>query len=172
VADQFLREWKSPDITVSVKKIYKVTTPRDVQAKYDAYSKKLAATGHGVQELRTFHSCQCMCNLGVGDATLCDYRACGICKIVKSSFRAFAFGVTRNTGRYGAGVYSYLNPVLADGFSTSCTSSPYRVLIACDVVVSSAGNKKQGAESINDGERVFVNNPDAIVAAYIILYAK
>jgi hypothetical protein len=37
VADQFLREWKSPDITVSVKKIYKVTTPRDVQAKYDAY---------------------------------------------------------------------------------------------------------------------------------------
>lgn len=39
VVEQFLREWKSPDphTTVSVKKIYQVTTPRDVVAKYDAY---------------------------------------------------------------------------------------------------------------------------------------
>jgi hypothetical protein len=36
VVDQFLREWNSPNTAVSVKKIYEVTSPRDVQAKYDA----------------------------------------------------------------------------------------------------------------------------------------
>lgn len=55
--------------------------------------------GLGVLELRTFHSSQCICDLGVGDAVLCNFQACGICNIVKSSFRAFAFGVPQNIGR-------------------------------------------------------------------------
>jgi len=171
VSEQFLREWKSPQSSVSVKKIYNVTTPREAQTKYDAYIKKLVAAGYGVQELRTFHSSQCICDLGVGDAVLCSFKACGICNIVKSSFRAFAFGVTENTGRYGPGTYSYLDPTLADVWSTSCTTSPYRVMIACDVVMSSTG-KRKGAVSIRDGDRIFVNNSDAIAAAYVILYTK
>jgi len=39
---------------------------------------------------------------------------------------------------FGDGVYSYRNPALADNFATSCTSSPYRVMIACDVTVEPA----------------------------------
>jgi hypothetical protein len=39
---------------------------------------------------------------------------------------------------FGDGVYSYRNPALADNFATSCTSSPYRVMIACDVAVEPA----------------------------------
>lgn len=47
VEDQFLREWNSPNTVVSVKKIYEVISPRDVQAKYDAryvrfYHEKIA----------------------------------------------------------------------------------------------------------------------------------
>jgi len=169
VVDQFLREWNSPDTAVSVKKIYEVTSPRDVQAKYDARKK----SGQGGLEIRTFHSSQCICDLGVGDPALCNFQACGICTTVKTSFKAFAFGVSQNTGRYGKGVYSYLNPALADGFSTSCTSSPYRAMIACDVILPSAGKRRRGgAESINDGERVFINNSDGIIAAYVILYTK
>ncbi|KIM80423.1 hypothetical protein PILCRDRAFT_9604 [Piloderma croceum F 1598] len=172
VTDQFLREWKSPQNAVSVKKIYEVIIARDVKARYDDYKKKIAEAGNGVLEPRTFHSSQCICDLGVGDAVLCAFQACGICNIVKSSFRNFAFGIAQNTGRYGAGIYSYLNPALADGFSTSCTTSPYRVMIACDAVVPTVGKKKRGPGSINDGQRVFVNNPDAIVTSYIILYTK
>lgn len=37
--------------------------------------------------------------------------------------------------RFGDGIYSYRNPALADNFATSCTSSPHRVMIACDLVV-------------------------------------
>jgi hypothetical protein len=37
VTDQFLREWKSPQNAVSVKKIYEVIIARDVKARYDDY---------------------------------------------------------------------------------------------------------------------------------------
>jgi len=37
--------------------------------------------------------------------------------------------------RFGEGIYSYRNPARADRFSTSCTTSPYRVMIACDTFV-------------------------------------
>lgn len=39
--------------------------------------------------------------------------------------------------RFGEGIYSYRNPACADRFSTSCTTSPYRVMIACDTFVLS-----------------------------------
>lgn len=81
---------------VKVEKIYKITMPRDVQARHNAYRK---SSGSGIQEIRTYHSCQCICDLGVKEATLCDVPACGICSIVKSSFNTFAFGMPHNTGR-------------------------------------------------------------------------
>lgn len=52
--------------------------------------------------------------------------------------------------RHGAGIYSYLDPALADGFATSCTSSPYRVMIACDVIVSSGGKRRRAADSVSN----------------------
>jgi hypothetical protein len=52
--------------------------------------------------------------------------------------------------RYGAGIYSYLNPALADGFSTSCTTSPYRVMIACDAIVPTVGKRKRAPGSVSD----------------------
>ena len=62
-------------------------------------SEKLTSTGTS-QTLHTYHSSQCICNLGVKSSTLCDILSCGICQIVKSSFKAFAFGVPSNAGRY------------------------------------------------------------------------
>lgn len=35
--------------------------------------------------------------------------------------------------RFGEGVYSYLEPSLADRWAVSTTSSPYRAMLACDV---------------------------------------
>lgn len=37
--------------------------------------------------------------------------------------------------RFGDGVYSYRNPALADQFATSCTTSPFRVMIASEILV-------------------------------------
>lgn len=37
--------------------------------------------------------------------------------------------------RYGKGIYSNMNPAEADRFSTSSTSSPYRVMVLCDVIM-------------------------------------
>jgi hypothetical protein len=108
------------------------------------------------EEVRSFHSSQCICDLGHKEPVLCNYRSCGICSIVKSSFKSFAFGVTSNSGRcawncwlqwntnwwfrsrFGEGIYSYRNPAFADQYATSCTSSPYRVMIACDALVEGA----------------------------------
>ncbi|KZP04320.1 hypothetical protein FIBSPDRAFT_844086 [Athelia psychrophila] len=149
VTDQFLCEWNSPSNTATVKKIYAITNPRDILAKHDSYG-KLGASGPGVKELRTFHASQCICDLGVGNAVLCNFQACGICNAVKTSFKGFAFGIPQNVGRYGSGIYSYPNPALADSHATSCTTSPYRVMVACDVFVTSALKKRRTGDSVSD----------------------
>ena len=85
------------------------------------------------KQLRTFYGTQCICDLGVKDSSLCDWKSCGICLITKSSFTAFEFGATGNSGRYGKGIYSYFDPSMADRFATSSVSSPYRAVLACEV---------------------------------------
>ena len=42
--------------------------------------------------IRTFFSQQCICDLGTKFPVLCDFKSCGICMSIKSSFRSFAFG--------------------------------------------------------------------------------
>ena len=37
------------------------------------------------------------------------------------------------SARFGTGVYSYTEPSLADRWAVSTTSSPYRVMLACEV---------------------------------------
>jgi hypothetical protein len=54
--------------------------------------------------------------------------------------------------RFGDGIYSYRNPALADLFATSCTSSPYRVMIACDVAVEAGQLSVSGAKLLEKGK--------------------
>ena len=86
-------------------------------------------------QIRTFYGAQRICDLGVTDSSLCNWKSCGICSIIKSSFTAFEFGATSNSGRYGKGIYSYFDPSRADRFATSSISSPYRAILACEVSV-------------------------------------
>jgi len=126
--------------------------------------------------LRTFHSSQCICDLGYLNSQCCDKPSCGICCILKSSFKSFAFGNTHNDGRHGKGIYSYQNPAHADRHATSCTSSPYRVVIACNVVMSQAKTswfpQMQRVMSVSDEDGVFVTDADTIIAQHVILYTK
>lgn len=52
------------------------------------------------EEIRVFHSAQCICDMGTKTPALCSFKSCGICCIVKSSFNEFAFGEKFNSGRY------------------------------------------------------------------------
>ncbi|KAF5367730.1 hypothetical protein D9758_009883 [Tetrapyrgos nigripes] len=160
VRTQFISEWDS-QVKPSVEKVYEVILPRDAQNRHATYSQTLRPA----KELRTFHASQCVCNLGVQQPVLCDFKSCGTCCILKSAFRTFAFGETANLGRFGAGIYTYRNPELADHFATSCTSSPYRVMIACDVVVDNA-------VEIPMDKSLFVPTADAINPLYVIMYSK
>lgn len=63
-------------------------------------------------------------------------------------------------------MYSYLNPATADRHATSSNSSPYRVMVACDVLIADQND----AEQVDDDERVYVANADAIIPSYVILY--
>ncbi|KAJ6620077.1 hypothetical protein B0H10DRAFT_2163668 [Mycena sp. CBHHK59/15] len=160
VRTQFLSEWDSPTVArPKIEKVYQVSVPRDIRARHNAYRANLRAT----EEIRVFHSSQCICDMGTKTPTLCAFRSCGICCIVKSSFKTMAFGERFNHGRFGEGIYSYRNPSLADVHATSATSSPYRVMVACDVAVESDFE-------VPDEESVFVPCADAIVPAYIIMY--
>ena len=99
-----------------------------------SFRMNLEALGNANQ-IRTFYGTQCICDLGVADCSLCNWKSCGICSTVKSSFTAFEFGATSNSGRYGKGIYSYFDPSMADKFATSSASSPYRAMLACEVNV-------------------------------------
>ncbi|KAJ7196836.1 hypothetical protein GGX14DRAFT_195358 [Mycena pura] len=160
VRAQFVSEWEGPNATrPKVEKIYRISVPRDIRARHDAYRRNQRAT----EEIRVFHSSQCICDMGTKTPMLCDFKSCGICCIVKSSFHEFAFGEKCNVGRFGEGIYSYRNPSLADVHATSATSTPYRVMIACDAAVDPEFE-------VPDEESVFVPNADVIVAAFIIMY--
>lgn len=63
-------------------------------------SRKTISNMTSVAEIQTFHSSQCICDLGVKDAALCKFPSCGICRIVKTSFKELAFGERYNTGRW------------------------------------------------------------------------
>jgi len=164
---QFLSEWDSPQAlpSPSFKKAYEIIFPRDARIRHEQYR----AVNHTFEEVRGFHSSQCICDLGTKNAALCSFKSCGICQIVKSCFKSFAFGVPYNSGRFGDGVYSYRNPALADNFATSCISSPYRVMIACDVVVEPDQTE---VDQSTEEDSLFVPTADAILPVYIIMYSK
>nr|GAT47413.1 predicted protein [Mycena chlorophos] len=161
VRTQLLSEWDGPNAArPKVDKVFQVCVPRDVRARHDAYRSKQRAG----RVVRVFHSAQCICDMGTKGPVLCDFKSCGICCVVKSSFREFAFGEKFNTGRFGDGVYSYRNPSLADGHATSATSTPYRVMIACDAAVPSD-------YEVPDEQSMFLASADAIVPAFIVMYS-
>ncbi|KAL1740308.1 hypothetical protein HDZ31DRAFT_85498 [Schizophyllum fasciatum] len=128
----FVGEWSGPGIVPSVEKVYRVVLPADTMRGYHDYQ---SSRPHELR-IRTFFSQQCICNLGTSHPVLCDYKSCGICMSIKSSFKTFAFGSRYLEGRLEKGVYSYRNPAMADKDATSCMSSPYRVMIACDAVAN------------------------------------
>lgn len=164
-------EWNGSG-SVIVERAYAVFLPRDVFSARKAYRTKLEGDGQ-VSIAQTFHSAQCICDLGINDSRLCTWQSCGICNILKSSFTSFEFGIKSKTGRFGPGIYSFWNPALADQFSTSSTSSPYRVMIACEVTISSkAARSSKNVDSIQDERGVFFSKADAIIPKYVIMYSK
>ncbi|KJA16180.1 hypothetical protein HYPSUDRAFT_47611 [Hypholoma sublateritium FD-334 SS-4] len=160
IRSQFLSEWEPGKTAPSFCKAYEIILPRDVRSRHDIYR----ASNPKFEEVRSFHSSQCICDLGTRGPILCNFKSCGICCIVRSCFKSLAFGATFNSGRFGEGLYSYRNPALADSFSTSCTSSPYRVIIACDVSVLPVDESA-------DEESLFVPVADAILPVYVIIYS-
>ncbi|PBL03357.1 hypothetical protein ARMGADRAFT_910664 [Armillaria gallica] len=142
----------------TLRKIYKVRSTAEENDSYMDFRKRVDKP----KEVRTFHSAQCICDLGEKSPEVCQYKSCGICSIIKSSFTAFEFGDPFNNGRFGGGVYSYKFAANADRFATSCTSSRYRVTILCDVVVDSS----------TEDESLFVPTSDAIIPRYVLMYDK
>lgn len=92
---QFLSEWDAPGPSPVFEKVYEVALPRDIRAKHEQYR----ASNPGFQQVRSFHASQCICDLGTKEAALCSFKSCGICSIVKSSFKTFTFGISHNNGR-------------------------------------------------------------------------
>jgi len=128
------------------------------------------------KQVCTFYGAQCICDLGVSDSSLCNWKSCGICSIIKSSFTTFEFGATSNSDRYGTGIYSYFDPSMADKFATSSLSSPYRVMLGCEVSVpavnSNAFKSPMVVKSFEDADGIFVSSAEAIIPRFVILYSK
>lgn len=92
---QFLSEWESSEGSPSFAKAYEIILPRDVRIRHDQYR----SSNPKFEEVRSFHSSQCICDLGFKDSALCSFKSCGICCPIKSSFKSFAFGAPANKGR-------------------------------------------------------------------------
>ncbi|KAF8630183.1 hypothetical protein AX15_003062 [Amanita polypyramis BW_CC] len=166
VRAQFRSEWEFITTLPSVEKVYEIVNSRDILANHDHYRN----TNPTKILIRTFHAAQCVCDMGTKEQVLCNFRSCGICCIVKSSFKEFAFGEPHNVGRFGKGIYTYRDPSLADRHATSCTSSPYRVMIACDTLVDQSQCLR--SDETNDRESIFIDYVDAILPVYLIMYCK
>ena len=111
----------------------------------------------GTKQLHTFHGAQCICDLGVSNLSFCNWKSCGICSIVKSSFTTFEFGAMSNSGRYGKGVYSYFDLSMADRFATSSVSSPYRAMLACEVNVPAANSNASKSPMVAKSVSIWIS---------------
>ncbi|KAG2357868.1 hypothetical protein BDR07DRAFT_1419140 [Suillus spraguei] len=158
----------SQEGSVLVEKLYEISYPASISDARDKYLRGSQATGQA-HILRTFHAAQCICDMGTKGPILCKWTSCGICNVVSSAFRGVAFGVPYNIGRQGKGLYSSRNPASADRLATSCLSSPYRVMIACDVVLPQNLDK---STTVVAGDRVVVRVPDAITPRFVVMYTK
>lgn len=169
---EFVREWnskwRSQEGSALVEKVYEISYPARISDAQDKYLHDIEATGQ-TRILRTFHASQCICDMGTKGPTLCEWNSCGICNVVGSAFKGVAFGIPYNTGRQGKGLYSSRNPASADWLATSCLSSPYRVMIACDVVLPQHLDKNT---SVVAGDRVVVRVSEAIVPRFVVMYTK
>ncbi|KAH7910201.1 hypothetical protein BJ138DRAFT_1088159 [Hygrophoropsis aurantiaca] len=170
---EFVREWSSEWRTThgsaTVEKLYEISYPSEVAAEKDAYRQKLESLATNLQWLRTFHASQCICDIGTKGPKLCSWNSCGICNVVRSAFKNIAFGAPYNKGRYGDGLYSSKNPARADIYATSCLSSPFRVMIACDVLLHKPPTKSSTV--VHNGQ-VVVRVAEAMIPRYIVMYTK
>lgn len=169
---EFVREWNSKWLSQEgsalVEKLYEISYPASISDARDKYQQGSQSTGQA-HILRTFHATQCICDMGTKGPILCKWTSCGICNVVSSAFRCVAFGAPYNIGRQGKGLYSSRNPASADRLATSCLSSPYRVMIACDVVLPQNLDK---STTVVAGDRVVVRVPDAITPRFVVMYTK
>jgi hypothetical protein len=161
VRKQFIREWNVQNESLpTVDKVYQVILPRDEINRYQSYRKTLK----NPRELRTYHASLVVCDLGTKGPFLCERKGCGVCSVIRSSFREFAFEEEYNQGRFGPGIYTYINPKLADKYATTVTTSPYRVVVACDILLDAQ-------QEISTDESVFIETAGAVNAAYVIMYS-
>ncbi|KXN81448.1 Iron-sulfur clusters transporter ATM1, mitochondrial [Leucoagaricus sp. SymC.cos] len=155
---QFLSEWETKsDHLPGFENAYEVILTRDVRVRHDAY-----------RCVRFMFVAARRCP--EGEHIIVE----GITKLIIVA------------SRFGPGFYSYQNPARADRFSTSCTTSPYRVMIACDTVVlpgqvqeDSTGVSWQHLKNkitlipsfiqVNE-ESIFTQLADGILPAYVIMY--
>lgn len=133
-------------------------------------SGNLEAFGKASQ-VRTFHGAQCICDLGVADPSLCSWKSCGICSIIKSSFTTFEFGMTNNIGRHGKGVYSYFDPSMADRFATSSVSSPYRAILLCEVNIPTKGSNASKSPMVVKSVRGLMPGARSVTGAHPAVFA-
>ncbi|KAF9790509.1 hypothetical protein BJ322DRAFT_1169402 [Thelephora terrestris] len=172
--DNFNHMWKGPE-PVEIGKVYEIRLPPNMVKSRDAYHNKLIAVKKP-RQIQTFHSTQCICDLGTNSTEFCDWSGCGICAILLTAFTEFEFDARSNTGRFGPGIYSYLNPSLADKWAVSTTSSPYKVMLACEVNLLPPRQKAPFfsglCSSREEGPLVYVSGAEAITPKYLILYSK
>jgi len=172
--DNFTHQWKGPQ-PAEIGKIYEIQLTPNLEKSREVYGNKLSSVKQP-RQLQTFHSAQCICDLGTTSTEPCDWPGCGICAILITGFNEFEFGARTNSGRFGSGVYSYLDPSLADKWAVSTTSSPYKVMLACEVNLLPPRQKPPMfsglCSSQEKGPLVYVSGADAITPKYLILYSK
>ncbi|KIK62596.1 hypothetical protein GYMLUDRAFT_42058 [Collybiopsis luxurians FD-317 M1] len=161
VRKQFIKDWNARHESLpTVDKVYQVVVPREEGSRYQSYRRTLK----NAREIRTYHASLVICDLGTKGPFLCERKGCGVCSVVKSSFNQFAFEEQFNAGRFGPGIYTYTNPKLADKYATTVTTSPFRVMVACDVLLD-------GQQEAPSDESVFIGSSDGVNAAYIIMFS-
>ncbi|KAI5120712.1 hypothetical protein M0805_007673 [Coniferiporia weirii] len=168
VVSTFVDSWTTTKKAPRVMKVLEVNLSRKGRNGFEAYRKYLQKQSQPF-EIPTFHSSQCVCDLGTKSShQLCEYPSCGLCSAVRSNFTKFAFGAPYNSGSQGDGVYSYTSSSRADKHATSCTTSPYRATILCSVLVENSHTTK----SVVNGDTVVVADADAIIPTHILLYSS
>ncbi|KAG8945920.1 hypothetical protein FRC04_012172 [Tulasnella sp. 424] len=182
---KFITEWEDPTGELAapeVTAIYQISLPYyedrflDAMQVPNCHWNFAKAQAHGGSNTKSaWFACQCICDVGVKSADLCNFRSCGICMVVKSGFDELAFGQTTNNGIYGDGIYANLNPAMAHRFTVRKVDHDSRVVILCSIVELEPGapveNILDYGAAIDGSGKVFCAKKDVIIPRRLVVYS-
>ncbi|KAG8990899.1 hypothetical protein FRB94_004827 [Tulasnella sp. JGI-2019a] len=169
IEEQFYESWEHEDKEMpTVQQVYKIIQTDELMERYESYRARVEREGRFRRkrlapgnERWQWHGTRRSCDIGDDPrrTKLCGSHDCGVCGIVRRSFKLNRVGTARrpsgsechtNFSRYGSGIYTSTTSSKSDDYSGNHerSRSPYKTMLLARVVIGRDYRTRQDMEHL------------------------